>query len=257
VKLPLPWTRIVSIALVASGGILFGVALFSRSALNLALPLFILVLGAGFLWLAFWMTDCWAGAPWFYLPGCTLMTLGLILFINVATGDWNAWAYAWMLLVAGLGLGVALLGRQGGFSRLVWWIGLGIAGAGLTFFALFGMIAGGLFIQIVAPLLLAAAGGLLWKLRPDLPLRPRVTAAGNDSRVEAAIQAGLPEALSMREIEVLRLIAEGLTNAAIAERLVVAPSTVKTHINNIYGKLGVQTRVQALQRARALGLLPR
>jgi len=55
---------------------------------------------------------------------------------------------------------------------------------------------------------------------------------------------------------VLRLIAEGHANQEIADRLVVALSTVKTHINNIYGKLGVQSRTQAVARARALGLLP-
>ena len=52
-----------------------------------------------------------------------------------------------------------------------------------------------------------------------------------------------------RELEVLRLIDAGLSNQQIADKLSVAPSTVKTHINNIYGKLGVQTRVQAVTRA--------
>jgi len=66
----------------------------------------------------------------------------------------------------------------------------------------------------------------------------------------------LIEPLSDRELEVLRLIAEGCTNREIADRLVVALSTVKTHINNLYGKLGVQSRTQALARARSLGLLP-
>jgi LuxR family maltose regulon positive regulatory protein len=57
-------------------------------------------------------------------------------------------------------------------------------------------------------------------------------------------------------LEVLHLIAEGCTNQEIADRLVVALSTVKTHINNLYGKLGVQSRTQALARARSLRLLP-
>lgn len=64
-----------------------------------------------------------------------------------------------------------------------------------------------------------------------------------------------PTLLSQRELEVLRLIAAGLTNAAIAERLVVAPSTVKTHINNIFGKLAVTSRAAAVARGTALGLL--
>jgi LuxR family maltose regulon positive regulatory protein len=63
------------------------------------------------------------------------------------------------------------------------------------------------------------------------------------------------EPLSEREREVLRLIADGLSNQEIADRLVVAVSTIKTHINNIFAKLGVQTRVQALNRARELRLL--
>ena len=65
----------------------------------------------------------------------------------------------------------------------------------------------------------------------------------------------LVELLSERELEVLRMIAEGFSNQEIADRLVVAPSTVKTHINNLYGKLGVNSRVQAVTRARESNLL--
>jgi LuxR family maltose regulon positive regulatory protein len=65
----------------------------------------------------------------------------------------------------------------------------------------------------------------------------------------------LVEPLSARELEILRLIADGHSNQAIAGRLVIAVSTVKRHINNIYGKLDVQSRTQALVRARELQLL--
>jgi len=65
----------------------------------------------------------------------------------------------------------------------------------------------------------------------------------------------LVEPLSQRELEVLRLVAEGLSNREIAERLVVAIGTVKVHLHNICGKLGVQNRTQAILRARQLGLL--
>lgn len=64
------------------------------------------------------------------------------------------------------------------------------------------------------------------------------------------------EPLSERETEVLRLIADGLTNREIAERLYLAPTTVKVHARNIFGKLGAANRTQAVARARALGLLP-
>jgi len=60
--------------------------------------------------------------------------------------------------------------------------------------------------------------------------------------------------LSEREREVLTLIAQGLTNAAIAERLVLSPKTVRNYISEIYSKLQVADRVQAMLRARESGL---
>jgi NarL family two-component system response regulator LiaR len=65
----------------------------------------------------------------------------------------------------------------------------------------------------------------------------------------------LAEPLSERELEVLELIAAGLTNPEIADQLFIAVGTVKRHINNIYGKLQVRHRAEAIARARDLGLL--
>jgi LuxR family maltose regulon positive regulatory protein len=62
--------------------------------------------------------------------------------------------------------------------------------------------------------------------------------------------------LSRRELELLGLIAEGLSNQDIAERLFLSPHTVKVHVRNIYAKLDVSSRTQAVARARALDLLP-
>ncbi|MBI5302121.1 MAG: LuxR family transcriptional regulator [Chloroflexi bacterium] len=63
------------------------------------------------------------------------------------------------------------------------------------------------------------------------------------------------EPLSARELEVLRAIADGMSNAEIAQRLVIEVSTVKRHINHIFSKLGVTTRIQAIVKARGIGLL--
>ena len=71
----------------------------------------------------------------------------------------------------------------------------------------------------------------------------------------AASLTGLVENLTQREIEVLRLLAGSLTNQEIAEKLYLSENTVKTHLANIYGKLGARDRREAITRARSAGLL--
>jgi LuxR family maltose regulon positive regulatory protein len=71
----------------------------------------------------------------------------------------------------------------------------------------------------------------------------------------SARAVALVDPLTARELEVLPLLAEGLSNKAIAERLIVAPSTIKQHLKNIYSKLDVHSRTEAVTRGRELGLL--
>jgi len=65
----------------------------------------------------------------------------------------------------------------------------------------------------------------------------------------------LAEPLTERETEVLALLIEGLTNSEISDRLVISTNTVRTHIRNVYGKLGVRNRVEAASRSQELNLL--
>ena len=67
--------------------------------------------------------------------------------------------------------------------------------------------------------------------------------------------ADLVEELTPRETEVLQLLADGLTNKAIAQRLGISDHTVKFHVNAVLGKLGAQSRTEAVVRASRLGLL--
>lgn len=67
--------------------------------------------------------------------------------------------------------------------------------------------------------------------------------------------AGLVEPLTAREIRILALLAEGYSNSALAEKLFVSDSTVRTHLRNINGKLGAQNRTQAVAVARRLGVI--
>lgn len=98
--------------------------------------------------------------------------------------------------------------------------------------------------------LAAAAQGLM-------TLDPTLAAAlmtARDVSPESLAEAPA-EALTPRELEVLRLVAEGLPNKAIAQRLGISEHTVKFHLNAILGKLGVQSRTEAVVRATRLGLI--
>ena len=69
------------------------------------------------------------------------------------------------------------------------------------------------------------------------------------------VNAGLAEPLSEREVEVLRLLAQGLTNREISERLFLAEGTVKNYVTSLLGKISVRDRTQAALRGQELGLL--
>jgi DNA-binding NarL/FixJ family response regulator len=88
----------------------------------------------------------------------------------------------------------------------------------------------------------------------DPSVQHHVVAALAGSAPEATTPPDLPDELTPREAEVLGLIAEGLTNAEIADRLVVSAATVKTHVNHIFAKAGVRDRAQAVVYAYSHGL---
>jgi DNA-binding NarL/FixJ family response regulator len=114
-----------------------------------------------------------------------------------------------------------------------------------------------------------ASGFLLKDVKPEeLADAIRVVAAGNAllgasvttrllERFGNAPPAAAPslEELTEREREILRLVAEGLSNAEIAERLVVSETTVKSHVSSVLRKLGVRDRVQAVIAAYDTGLV--
>jgi len=82
-----------------------------------------------------------------------------------------------------------------------------------------------------------------------------LSACGDQAMAAPSRPDSLAEPLTERELAVLRLLVGGLSNTAIAQKLVITAGTVKRHINSIYGKLGVQSRAQAVARAHTLHVL--
>jgi len=71
----------------------------------------------------------------------------------------------------------------------------------------------------------------------------------------ASVEAELYEALTPRELEVLEVLAEGLSNKAIASRLAITEHTVKFHVSSIFAKLGAENRTDAVRRGVRRGLI--
>jgi LuxR family maltose regulon positive regulatory protein len=84
---------------------------------------------------------------------------------------------------------------------------------------------------------------------------PEALYLGREGSASRSAQTPYGESLSERELQVLRLMAYGATNHEIAEQLVITVGTVKSHINHIFGKLDVHNRIEAVARARGLGLI--
>lgn len=93
-------------------------------------------------------------------------------------------------------------------------------------------------------------------------VKPRVKTVVIEKQVLANADFVLNQAevnrlrLSTRELEVLQLIADGLSNRQIAERLFVSLNTIKTHTSNLFFKMEVERRTQAIEVAKRLGLIP-
>lgn len=111
-----------------------------------------------------------------------------------------------------------------------------------------------LFADLGLPMARLLQEALSREVMPDYGEK-LLAAFRDDLSLVKATAAPLPEPLTDREQEVLKLIAAGLTNREVAEVLVVSPETVKKHTSNIYGKLGVGNRTEAAARGRELDLL--
>jgi LuxR family maltose regulon positive regulatory protein len=119
------------------------------------------------------------------------------------------------------------------------------------------MDAGRVVRQLIAELARESGDAQIQDLLPYIRslLRHFDRAAANSSDGTKRATTEVNQTLTRRESGILQLIAHGLSNKRIAQRLDIAPETVKTHAKNIFLKLAAQTRAQAVSRAEALGII--
>ncbi len=156
------------------------------------------------------------------------------------TADQADWAYGG--IVARILVSIAIGDKEGGFEVFTEALERSQAEGYLRAYADHGP-------ALVPHLLEAARRGM----NPEY-IQRILACIRRDEAVETAA-ASQVEKLSERELEVLRLIAVGLSNREIAEQLYLSTGTIKTHVHNICGKLGVSNRTQAVMQARDLNLI--
>ncbi|HEV2866002.1 MAG TPA: response regulator transcription factor [Allosphingosinicella sp.] len=124
------------------------------------------------------------------------------------------------------------------------------AGAGLLQWLEYRYVARAFSTEIYVVLIAAGFAALgAWAGRRLTPAPAGAAFERNDSAIRSL-------GLSPREVEILDALAGGESNKELARRLGISPNTVKTHVARIYDKLGVQRRVQAIEKARFLALIP-
>ncbi len=106
-----------------------------------------------------------------------------------------------------------------------------------------------------SPISPSIARRLLSRFRGGAPVQAGAGAPASGGAASASVPATEPSPLSERETELLRLIAKGFSFDAVAEVLCISPHTVVTHVKNLYRKLAVHSRGEAVHEARQMGLL--
>ncbi|HYX51200.1 MAG TPA: helix-turn-helix transcriptional regulator, partial [Ktedonobacteraceae bacterium] len=90
-------------------------------------------------------------------------------------------------------------------------------------------------------------------MSPEQALQEQVSITSLPSTTTTSISRKMPKSypdgLTRREVEVLRLVAQGMTNEQVANQLIISPRTVDTHLTSIYGKIGVSSRSAATRYA--------
>ena len=156
---------IIAIALIALGVIFL---LFNFTGVNIgrAWPVLILVVALAFYIPPLLFPEMRVGLAALFIPGSIIAAVGGILLYDTFTGDWASWAYTWLLIPAGVGLGLLLAAIYGRWGSVVTWVGAGLLIGNVVIFGLVVIIFGSPILKIAAAgmVILIGVGMLLQSL---------------------------------------------------------------------------------------------
>ena len=155
-------TVVLGAFLVAIGAIFLVLNLIPGVDMGKTWPVIFFFLATAFYLPAFLWQGARRGLGGLFIPGSIMLVLGLIFVYDVLTGDWASWAYAWLLIPAGVGLGLTLGSAVGGWGRGPAQTGLWLMGVDVGLFALIATVFGGNpAIRTFGPLVIILAGVLI------------------------------------------------------------------------------------------------
>jgi hypothetical protein len=154
-------TLVFGTLLIVFGVIFLAMSLIPGFSIGMTWPIVFFLIAAGFYLPVFVWPEARQGLAALFIPGSIFLTMGMIFTYNVITRDWVVWAYAWMLLAAGVGGGLALASSFGGWSRNVFWVGLWMLAIATGLFGLFATLFGTPALKIIGALVVLSAGVFL------------------------------------------------------------------------------------------------
>jgi hypothetical protein len=152
---------VIALVLILLGGLFLVFNFIPGLNFGVMWPIIFIILAAGFFLPSLVWPAMRRGLSALFIPGSILLVLGLIFFYNTITQDWVSWAYSWILLTTGVGLGLYLASSIGDWDRVTTQVGLWMMVISVAVFALFAALFGGTaFLRVIGPGLLVIGGVL-------------------------------------------------------------------------------------------------
>jgi len=154
-------SAVVALVLIGLGVVFLAFNLVPGLQIARTWPVIFFVIALGFYLPALLWPSARQGLAALFIPGSVLLVLGLIFLYNTFTNDWGAWAYIWTLIPGGVGLGLALAARMGGWGSGTLWVGVWMMVGSVAAFGFFGTLFGTPVLKAIGPIALIIAGAAL------------------------------------------------------------------------------------------------